>query len=96
MFFLEYRRAGCWGHVYIDDIDEVVRFIEFLQKFADDTKLGNTVTSPEDRGRLLARHNNAEHAYRYFMGGQQLEVTVEERDLGVNVVKAARTGFRHK
>jgi len=38
--------------VYIDDIDEVVRFIEFLQKFADDTKLGNTVTSPEDRGRL--------------------------------------------
>ncbi len=41
-------------------------------------------------------HNNAEHAYRYFIGGQHLEVIVEERDIGVNMVKAARTGFRHK
>jgi hypothetical protein len=35
--------------IYIDDI---VRFIEILRKFADDRKLGNTVATPEDRGRL--------------------------------------------
>ena len=38
--------------IYIDDIDDIVRFIKILRKFADDTKLGNTVATPEDRGRL--------------------------------------------
>ena len=38
--------------IYIDEIDDIVRFIEILRKFADDTKLGNTVATPDDRGRL--------------------------------------------
>ena len=38
--------------IYIDDIDDIVRFIEILRKFADDTKLGNSVATLEDRGRL--------------------------------------------
>jgi len=38
--------------IYIDDIDDIVRFTKILRKFADDTKLGNTVATPEDRGRL--------------------------------------------
>ncbi len=91
--------------IYIDNIDDIVRFIKILWKFADDTKLGNTIATPEDRGRLQlaltklcewARswgmefniknckvmhlgHNNTEQAY--FMDGQQLEVTKEERDI---------------
>ncbi len=36
--------------IYIDDIDDIVRFIEILRKFADDTKLGNTVATPEEGG----------------------------------------------
>jgi hypothetical protein len=38
--------------IYIDDIDDIVRFTKILRKFADDTKLGNTVATPDDRGRL--------------------------------------------
>jgi ribonuclease P/MRP protein subunit RPP40 len=38
--------------IYIDDIGDIVRFIEILRKFADDRKLGNTVATPEDRWRL--------------------------------------------
>jgi ribonucleases P/MRP protein subunit RPP40 len=38
--------------IYINDIDDIVRFIKILRKFADDTKLGNTVATPEYRGRL--------------------------------------------
>jgi hypothetical protein len=34
--------------IYIDDIDDIVRFTKILRKFADDTKLGNTVATPED------------------------------------------------
>ncbi len=35
--------------VYINDIDIAAEFIRILRKFADDTKLGNTVMDPEDR-----------------------------------------------
>jgi ribonucleases P/MRP protein subunit RPP40 len=38
--------------IYIDDIDDIVRFIKILRKFSDDTKLGHSVATPEDRGRL--------------------------------------------
>ncbi len=41
------------GTVFIDDIDSVVDWIDLLRKFADDTNLGNTATSPEDRERPL-------------------------------------------
>jgi hypothetical protein len=99
----------------------VVEFIKILRKFADDTKLGNTVSTPEDRERLQLAlkklcewaqlwgmecnikkckvmhlgHNNTEHTY--FMNGQQLEKTEEERDIGSNVVKSLKQvspGFR--
>jgi hypothetical protein len=97
--------------VFIDDIDLVVELIDILRKFADDTKLGNTASSPEDKEKLQlaldklcewARtwgmqfnikkckvmhlgFNNEEHTY--FMDGHQLEVTEEERDIGVSVMK---------
>ncbi len=87
---------------------------------ADDTKLGNTATSPEDNERLQlaldklckwaktwgmevnvkkckAMHigyNNVEHAY--FMESQQLEVTEEERDIGVNVMKSLKQSAQCK
>ncbi len=106
--------------VFIDDIDSVVDWIDLLRKFADDTKLGNTATSPEDRERLQLSldklcewaktwgmefnvkkckgmhlgYNNEEHAY--FMEGQQLEVTEEERDIGVKVMKSLKQSAQCK
>jgi hypothetical protein len=106
--------------IYIDDIDAVVEFIEMLRKFADDTKLGNTVSTPEDKERLQLAlnklcewaqlwgmefnikkckvmhlgHNNTEHTY--FMNGQQLEKTEEERDIGVSVVKSLKQASQCK
>ena len=38
--------------VYINDIDAVVRLIELMRKFADDTKMGQTAATPEDRQKL--------------------------------------------
>jgi hypothetical protein len=106
--------------VFIDDIDSVVDWIDLLRKFADDTKLGNTATSPEDRERLQLAldklcewaktwgmefnvkkckvihlgFNNVEHAY--FMEGHQLEVTEEERDIGVNMMKSLKQSAQCK
>ena len=97
--------------VYINDIDMVVTFIELLKKFADDTKLGQTAATAEDREKLQRAldklcewvelwgmefnikkckvmhlgHNNTKQVYT--MKGQQLEVTEEERDIGVTMSK---------
>jgi ribonuclease P/MRP protein subunit RPP40 len=37
--------------VFINDLDEVIKSIELLKKFADDTKLGQTAT-PEGQARM--------------------------------------------
>jgi hypothetical protein len=100
--------------VYINDIDMTAEFIKILRKFADDTKLGNTVMDPEDRERLQLAlnklcewaqiwgmefnikkckvmhmgHNNVRQ--EYFMDGQMLEETEEERDIGVNVMSSLK------
>lgn len=102
--------------VYIDDLDEVVRMITLIKKFADDTKLGQTIKSPEDRAKLqealdgvdnwarqwgmefnhskckvmhLGR-NNPQHEYQ--MGGQKLEATTQEKDIGVIVQNNLKPG----
>jgi hypothetical protein len=97
--------------VYINDIDTVAAFIDILRKFADDTKLGQTVSTEEERSRLQLAldklcewastwgmefnvqkckvmhvgHNNIEQ--EYYMNGELLGVTEEERDIGVLVQK---------
>jgi hypothetical protein len=38
--------------IFINNLDSVVEEVECLKKFADDTKLGNTVETPEDQARL--------------------------------------------
>jgi len=38
--------------IFINDLDSVLEEVECLKKFADDTKLGNTVETPEDQARL--------------------------------------------
>jgi hypothetical protein len=96
--------------VYINDLDQAVKFIEMLKKFADDTKLGQTATQ-EGRACLQRAldmlcewadqwsmefnvkkckvmhlgHNNM--SQDYYMNGHKLEVTEEERDIGVIVSK---------
>jgi hypothetical protein len=96
--------------VFINDLDQAVKFIELLKKFADDTKLGQTATQ-EGRACLQRAldmlcewadqwgmefnvkkckvmhmgHNNMEQ--EYYMNGHKLEVTEEERDIGVLVTK---------
>ncbi len=96
--------------VFINDLDHVVKFIELLKKYADDTKLGQTATQ-EGRACLQRAldmlsewadqwgmefnvkkckvmhlgHNNM--AQEYYMNGHKLEVTEEERDIGVIVSK---------
>ena len=95
--------------VYINDLDAAVGPGNLLGKFADDTKVGRKITSPQDSHELqqaLKRlmdwaekwgmsfntskckvmhlgHKNAKVDYR--MGNQQLEVTDQERDIGVTV-----------
>ncbi len=38
--------------VFINDLDSAARLIKILKKFADDTKLGQTAATPEDREKL--------------------------------------------
>jgi ribonuclease P/MRP protein subunit RPP40 len=38
--------------IFINDLDSAARLIEILRKFADDTKLGQTVATSEDREQL--------------------------------------------
>ncbi len=38
--------------VFINDLDSATKHIEILKKFADDTKMGQTVASAEDREKL--------------------------------------------
>jgi hypothetical protein len=40
--------------IFINDIDEAVMQVEIIKKFADDTKVGQTVASSEDREKLQA------------------------------------------
>jgi hypothetical protein len=95
--------------VFINDLDQAVKFIGLLKKFADDTKLGQTATQ-EGRAylqraldmlcewasqwgvefnvkkcKVMHLGNNTEQ--EYYMNGHKLEVTEEERDIGVIVSK---------
>ncbi len=100
--------------IYINDIDLVLKMIEILRKFADDTKLGGKAQTVEQRAALQRAldelvkwadawgmqfnikkckvmhlgHNNPRQCYR--MAGQVLEVTEEERDIGVMVSSTLR------
>jgi hypothetical protein len=100
--------------IFINDLDFAALLIDILRKFADDTKLGQTVTTLEERELLqqaldsLCRwaeewgmefnikkckvmhvgFNNPGHTYT--MNNQQLEVTEEERDIGVCVTKSLK------
>jgi len=38
--------------IFINDLDSAAQFIDLLQKFADDTKLGQTAETPEEREKL--------------------------------------------
>ena len=94
--------------IYINDLDEVVgNLLTILCKFADDTKLGKTITCDADRDELQesldklckwstdwcmrfntdkckVMHvgaNNPQH--EYFMFGDKLNKTNEEKDVGV-------------
>jgi hypothetical protein len=100
--------------IFINDVDSAVEFINILRKFADDTKLGQPASTPEER-ELLQRapdnlcewakkwgmefnvkkckvmhfgFNNPAQSYR--MEDQQLEVTEEERDIGVSVTRTLK------
>jgi len=100
--------------IFINDLDAATAVIRVMKKFADDTKLGHTVSSDVERGELqealdnLCRwadlwgmqfnikkckvmhvgHNN--RRYQYTMGGEMLEVTEEERDIGVNMTSSLK------
>jgi hypothetical protein len=54
--------------IFINDLDDDAMFIELLKKFADDTKLGHTATTPEDRETLqLALDNLCDWSERWGM-----------------------------
>ncbi len=99
--------------VFINDLDSAAR-LEILKKFADDTKLGQTAATPEDREKLqrtlddlcewgrtwgivfnvkkckvmhLGFNNTCQE---YTMDGHVLEVTSEERDIGVIMAKCMK------
>jgi hypothetical protein len=38
--------------IFINDINKAVKCVETIKKFADDTKVGQKMTGPEDRGKL--------------------------------------------
>ncbi len=44
--------------VFINDLDSVVKMVELLNKFANDTKMGQTVTNEEDREKLQKAIDN--------------------------------------
>ena len=111
--------------IFINDIDQAAVYIDIIKKFADDTKVGQVITSDEDRAKLqdalealstwattwgmafnvkkckVMHIGSRNPKYQYSMGGENLVVTEEERDIGVIVTdnlkpaaqcsKAART-----
>ena len=113
--------------IFINDLDEAATGVETLKKFADDTKMAQTMKSAQDRVKLQAALDgllswaecwgmefnvkkckvmhvgHANPKFTYNMRGSQLEVTEEERDLGVimtnklkpvkQCAKAARTAM---
>jgi hypothetical protein len=100
--------------IFINDLDFAALLIDILRKFADKTKLGQTVSTLEERDLLQQALDNlcrwAEEwgmefnikkckvknvgfnnlGYTYTMNNQQLEVTEEERDIGVCVTKSLK------
>jgi hypothetical protein len=44
--------------IFINDLDSAALLIAILRKFADDTKLGQTVSSPQEREQLQQALNN--------------------------------------
>ncbi len=100
--------------IFINDVDSAVEFINILRKFADDTKLGQPSSTPEERELLQRALNNLcewakkwgmefnvkkckvmhfsfnNPAQSYRMEDQQLEVTEEERDIGVSVTRTLK------
>ncbi len=44
--------------IFINDLDDDAMFIELLKKFTDDTKLGHTAATPEDRKTLQLALDN--------------------------------------
>ena len=97
--------------IFINDLDDVALFIDLLRKFADDTKLGQTASTAEERELLQKALDNLyewsekwgmafnvkkckvmhlgfnNQGQVYSMGGQALEETTEERDIGVEMTK---------
>ena len=95
--------------IFINDIDLAVEKINLIKKFADDTKVGQVISSAEDRDKLQealrdlhtwadtwgmafnvkkckVMHIGSRNArFKYDMGGEELLVTEEERDIGVTI-----------
>ena len=100
--------------IFINDLDAASSVIQVMKKFADDTKLGHTVSSEAERGELQGALDNLgnwaelwgmefnvkkckvmhvgfnNQRYTYTMSGEQLEVTEEERDIGVNMTSSLK------
>jgi hypothetical protein len=100
--------------VFINDLDAATSVIQVMKKFADDTKLGHTVSSDVERGELqealdnlcrwadlwgmefnvkkckVMHVGNNNQRFQYTMGGEKLEVTEEERDIGVNMTSSLK------
>jgi hypothetical protein len=70
--------------IIINDLDLAVSLAELLVKFADDTKLARVIRDEED-GRGLQAALDGLMYWAHTWGGEKLEVTKEERDLGVIV-----------
>ena len=99
----------CLFVIFINDIDLAVDALSFIIKFADDSKAGRVVDSPEDRqafqemldkletwsqewqllfnrGKCKVMHFGKHNPKQvYMMGGQQLQASHQEKDLGVLV-----------
>jgi hypothetical protein len=100
--------------IFINDLDSAAELISILKKFADDTKLGQSAGTPEERELLQQALDNLciwakrwgmefnvkkckvmhigfnNPAQCYTMDNQQLEVTEEERDIGVSVSRSLK------
>ena len=83
--------------IYIDDIDECKGQIDILRKFADDTKVGNTIRSISDNHELQTCIDNMLNwadkwkmdfnipKTPYYMNNQPLAVVESEKDIGIYV-----------
>jgi ribonuclease P/MRP protein subunit RPP40 len=95
--------------IFINDLESVALLVDIHRKFADDRKLGHTVSTAEEKAVLQQSlddlcewaniwgmefnvkrckvmhlgYNNTGHIYT--MNNQQLEVTADERDIGVSM-----------